>query len=235
MKILEQCYDVEEFNLSDVLNEEDDLKIFKNAIYFDLEHYVYKKPVCIGIFGCCYYDDSLNKLIITQYMIENRYEVHTLLLMAKDYFQKMYLEMKKKYIVTFSGNNDFTVINYLFNEYKIDFDIKNYFNEIDLQKEFAKISNNKENIGLKNLERIAGINRKNELMSGVTIAKTFAKIIKDVDYINRVPEEKINKVLNYNLDDVINLFYICVKWQKIKKFVLEGKHLEDKGDSEDIS
>lgn len=235
MKILEQCYDVEEFDLSDVLNEEDDPEVFKNAIYFDLEHYVYKKPVCIGIFGCCYYDENLNKLIITQYMIENKYEVHTLLLMAKDYFQKMYSELKKKYIVTFSGNNDFTVINYLFNQYKIDFDIKNYFKEIDLQKEFAKISNNKENIGLKNLEKIAGINRKNELMSGVTIAKTFAKIIKDRDYINRVPEEKINKILNYNLDDVINLFYICVKWKKIKKFVLEGKHLEDKEDSEDIS
>ena len=235
MTILEQCYDVEEFDLSDVLNEEDDPEVFKNAIYFDLEHYVYKKPVCIGIFGCCYYDENLNKLIITQYMIENKYEVHTLLLMAKDYFQKMYSELKKKYIVTFSGNNDFTVINYLFNQYKIDFDIKNYFKEIDLQKEFAKISNNKENIGLKNLEKIAGINRKNELMSGVTIAKTFAKIIKDGDYINRVPEEKINKILNYNLDDVINLFYICVKWEKIKKFVLEGKHLEDKEDSEDIS
>ena len=235
MKILEQCYDVEEFDLSDVLNEEDDPEVFKNAIYFDLEHYVYKKPVCIGIFGCCYYDENLNKLIITQYMIENKYEVHTLLLMAKDYFQKMYSKKKKKYIVTFSGNNDFTVINYLFNQYKIDFDIKNYFKEIDLQKEFAKISNNKENIGLKNLEKIAGINRKNELMSGVIIAKTFAKIIKDGDYINRVPEEKINKILNYNLDDVINLFYICVKWEKIKKFVLEGKHLEDKEDSEDIS
>ena len=50
MKILEQCYDVEEFDLSDVLNEEDDPEVFKNAIYFDLEHYVYKKPVCIGIF-----------------------------------------------------------------------------------------------------------------------------------------------------------------------------------------
>ena len=37
MKILEQCYDVEEFDLSDVLNEEDDPEVFKNAIYFDLE------------------------------------------------------------------------------------------------------------------------------------------------------------------------------------------------------
>lgn len=235
MRILEQCYDVEEFNLQDVFCEKGCLDVFKQSIYFDLEHYVYKKPICIGIFGCCYYDEALNKLVITQYMIENKYEVHTLLLLAKDYFQKMYSEMKKKYVVTFSGNNDFTVINYLFNKYKIDFDIKMHFKEIDFQKEFAKLTNSKENIGLKNLEKLAGINRKNELMCGVTIAKTFAKIIKDGDYINRAPEEKIKRLLNYNLDDVVNLFYICVKWEKIKKFVLEGRHLDNKEDSENIS
>ena len=135
----------------------------------------------------------------------------------------MYLEFSKKYIITFSGNNDFTVINYLFNQYNVDFDIKNYFEEIDLQKEFSKISNNKDNIGLKNLEKIAGIDRKNELMSGVTIAKTFAKIVKDYDYINRIPEDKVKKILNYNLDDVVNLFYIYVRWKKIEKYILDIK------------
>jgi len=34
--------------------------IYKDAIFFDLEHYVYKKPVCIGVFGCCYYDEESN-------------------------------------------------------------------------------------------------------------------------------------------------------------------------------
>lgn len=218
MKILEQYYDAEDFDLKDVL-ESDSKDVFKEAIYFDLEHYVYKKPICIGIFGCCYYDEDLNKLVITQYMIENKYEVYTILLLARDYFHKMNEVLKKKYIVTFSGNNDFTVINSLFDQYNIDYDIKKYFKDIDLQKEFAKISKAKENIGLKNLEKIASIDRKNELMSGATIAKTFAKIVKDKDYINRMPIEKIYKILNYNLDDVVNLFYIFVRWNKIKEVV----------------
>ena len=165
-------------------------------------------------------------------MIENKYEVHSLLLLARDYFQKMKIEFNKKYIVTFSGNNDFTVINYLFNQYDVDFDIKSNFDEVDLQREFSKISNSKENIGLKNLEKIAKIDRKNELISGVTIAKTFAKIIKDSDYINRVPVEKIDKILKYNLDDVVNLFYIHVKWEKIKEFILSD---DSKKDYENIS
>lgn len=230
MKILEQYYDVEEFDINDVLDNEEDNEAFKKAIYFDLEHYVYKKPICIGVFGCCYYDSELNKLVSTQYMIENKNEVHTLLLLARDYFEKMYIQLNKRYIVTFSGNNDFTVINYLFKQYGVEFEIKNYFKEIDLQKEFSKISHSKENIGLKNLEKLAGIDRKNDVISGVTIAKTFAKIIKDREYINRVPKDKLTKILNYNLDDVINLFYIYVKWNKIKRLVLEDKNAENKED-----
>ena len=110
--------------------------------------------------------------------------------------------------------------------------MKSNFDEVDLQREFSKISNSKENIGLKNLEKIAKIDRKNELISGVTIAKTFAKIIKDSDYINRVPVEKIDKILKYNLDDVVNLFYIHVKWEKIKEFILSD---DSKKDYENIS
>lgn len=230
MKILEQYYEVEEFDINDVLENDEDNEAFKKAIYFDLEHYVYKKPICIGVFGCCYYDDELNRLVSTQYMIENKNEVHTLLLLARDYFEKMHIQLNKKYIVTFSGNNDFTVINSLFKQYGVEFEIKNYFKEIDLQKEFSKISHSKENIGLKNLEKLAGIDRKNDIISGVTIAKTFAKIIKDREYINRVPKDKLTKILNYNLDDVINLFYIYVKWNKIKRVVLEDKNLENKED-----
>ena len=60
-------------------------------------------------------------------------------------------------------------------------------------------------------------------MSGVTIAKTFAKIVKDYDYINRIPEDKVKKILNYNLDDVVNLFYIYVRWKKIEKYILDIK------------
>ena len=234
MRMLEQCYDLEDFDFNDVLNRESDPDVFKNALYFDLEYYVYKKPICIGVFGCCHYDEGLNKLFVTQYMIENKYEIYTLLLLAKDYFQKMYTQFEKRYIVTFSGNNDFTVINHLFNQYKVEFDIKNYFKEIDLQKEFSKISTNKDNIGLKNLEKIAGVNRKGEIISGATIAKTFSKIIKDSDYINRIPEEKVIKILKYNCDDVVNLFHIYVRWKKIEKFMYENKCEKRKEDPESV-
>lgn len=37
-----------------IFNENKEL--YKKAIFFDLEHYVYRKPVCVGVFGCCYYD-----------------------------------------------------------------------------------------------------------------------------------------------------------------------------------
>ena len=235
MKILEQTHDVAKFDLNDVLNVENVSEIFKDAVYFDLEHYVYKKPICIGVFGCCYYDESVNKLFSTQYMLESKYEINELLLLARDYFKKMHSEFNKKYIVTFSGNNDFTVINSLFEQCKIDFNIKDYFKEVDLQKEFAKICSIKENIGLKNLEKIASIERKSEVVNGITIAKTFAKIVKDKDYINRIPEEKVKRILNYNLDDVVNLFYICVKWKKIKEEVSNEKYIKFKEDSENIS
>ena len=95
------------------------LDIYKDALFFDLEHYVYKKPICIGVFGCCYYDEKSKSLMVTQYMIENKKEAQEILLMAEQYFIKMYTNYHKKYIVTFSGNNDFTVINYLFKKKNI--------------------------------------------------------------------------------------------------------------------
>ena len=45
----------------------------EELIFFDLEHYVYKKPKCIGVFGACIFEK--NKLYVTQYMIENKREV----------------------------------------------------------------------------------------------------------------------------------------------------------------
>ncbi|MCJ7688706.1 MAG: ribonuclease H-like domain-containing protein, partial [Clostridiaceae bacterium] len=42
--------------------------LFKDALFFDLEHYIYKKPICIGVFGCCVYDETSNELKVTQYM-----------------------------------------------------------------------------------------------------------------------------------------------------------------------
>ena len=53
--------------------------------------------------------------------------------------------------MTFSGNNDFTVINYLFDKYGINFDFNNYFRSVDIQKIYEHTF--KQGIGLKALEK----------------------------------------------------------------------------------
>ena len=118
MIIRENIIELEEQELDYIL-ERDDVK-FKpeELIFFDLEHYVYKKPKCVGVFGACVFDEKDKKLHVTQYMIEGKNDVVDILILAKKYFIKM-KEEGKKAIVTFSGNNDFTVINYLFNKYGI--------------------------------------------------------------------------------------------------------------------
>lgn len=187
--------------------------IYKDAIFFDLEHYVYKKPVCIGVFGCCYYDEEDDLIKSTQYMIENRKDSLEILKLARNYFNDIHKNKSKKHIVTFSGNNDFTVINYLFHKYGINFDIKEHFIHVDLQKEYEKAKG--VNIGLKALEKEFDIERESELISGQNLAKTFGKVVKDEDYINRMPEEKKEKILLYNEQDVVSLFYMCLNWEKV--------------------
>ena len=49
-------------------------------------------------------------------------------------------------------------------------------------------------IGLKNLEKQFGIIRESEVISGSNLAKTFHKVMKDKDYIKRMPREKIEKI-----------------------------------------
>lgn len=206
---------VAEFSWENSLDIDDNRQLFKNALFFDLEHYIYKKPICIGVFGCCYYDEVLKELKVTQYMAENKEDAIEILSLAKDYFQEMKLKHNKEYIITFSGNNDFTVINYLLKEHKIDFILEGYFKEIDLQKSYEKAEGTC--IGLKALEKKFDIERGNELISGSNLAKTFGKIVKDDDYINRMPQEKKDKILLYNQQDVVSLFYIYVDWyNKVK-------------------
>lgn len=185
-------------------------QLFKDALFFDLEHYIYKKPICVGVFGCCFYDEVSKELKVTQYMAENKKDAIEILSLAKNYFEEMKEKYNKKYIVTFSGNNDFTVINYLLKVHKIDFVLEGYFEEIDLQKCYEKAEGSC--IGLKALEKIFDINRESELMSGSNLAKTFGKIVKDDDYINRMPQEKKDKILLYNEQDVVSLFHIYVNW-----------------------
>ena len=183
----------------------------EDIIFFDLEHYVYKKPKCIGVFGACIYNNSDKKLYVTQYMIENKGEVVDILLLAKKYFKKM-KKIKKSVIVTFSGNNDFTVIKYLFQKFNIYFDFDKEFKSIDIQKEYEKQMNT--SIGLKNLEKIFNIYREGDVISGSNLAKTFHKVLKDREYIERMPKEKIESILVYNEQDVVNLFNILINWKK---------------------
>ncbi|MCI6277955.1 MAG: ribonuclease H-like domain-containing protein [Clostridium sp.] len=208
--IRDNTIEVEEFSEEDILSVEDDVNVYKRALYFDLEHYVYKHPICIGVFGCAYYDEETNSLKVIQYMLESKKEIKDILIMAVKYFTYAKEVLQKDYIVTFSGNNDFFVINYLLEKYNLKFDFKSSFKDLDLQKAFEKKT--KENIGLKALEKKIGIEREGELISGSTLAKTFAKVVKDKDYINRMPEEKIEKILLYNEQDVVNLFHILTRW-----------------------
>jgi len=187
--------------------------IIEKAIFFDLEHYIYKKPICIGVFGGCIYDSEKKQLMVTQYMIENKYDAIDILTLARDYFIDMHKNSGKRYLVTFSGNNDFTVIKYLFKKYNIDFVIEEYFTEIDMQKLFEKKS--KLCVGLKALEKEFGIVRESELISGTNLAKTFSKVVKDTEYINRMPEGKKEKILLYNEQDVVSLYHLCYEWDRV--------------------
>lgn len=215
MIVKESVIDLKKFSNEFALDYEGNKEIYKDAIYFDLEHYVYKKPICIGVFGCCYFNCKENNIKVTQYMIENKKDSREILNLSKKYFLKMAKELNKKYIVTFSGNNDFTMINYLYEKYKINLEIKEKFKEIDLQKEYEKIA--KTSIGLKKLETIFDITREGDVISGSNLAKTFAKIIKDDGYINRMPEEKKKNILVYNRQDVVSLVIMNILWNKYIK------------------
>ena len=187
-------------------------EVCSKSVFFDLEHYVYKKPKCVGVFGVCTYIQG--KLTVTQYMIEDERDVKEILLWGKEYFKKC--EKKgKKYIVTFSGNNDFLVINYLFDKFSINYNISEKYTHIDIQREYEKIR--KTSIGLKALEKEFNIVRESQLISGSTLAKTFSKLTKDDCYIKRIPKEKIKKILLYNEQDVVSLYQMCKNWNEYMK------------------
>lgn len=215
MIIRENKVKVEGYSDEFIMKSQDKEYNPEEIIFFDLEHYVYKKPKCIGVFGACEYDKKNNNLLVTQYMIEDRDEATNILYLAKDYFTRM-KQRGKKAIITFSGNNDFSVINYLFKENSIYYNFVEEFDSIDIQKEYEKYK--KLSIGLKKLEKVFDIVREGEVISGSNLAKTFHKVMKDKSYFKRMPEEKIEKILLYNEQDVINLYYIYVNW---KKYIFE--------------
>ena len=211
MIVRENIIETEGYDIENIISNSEVKCKPEDIIFFDLEHYVYKKPKCIGVFGACIYNNSDKKLYVTQYMIENKGEVVDILLLAKKYFKKM-KKIKKSVIVTFSGNNDFTVIKYLFQKFNIYFDFDKEFKSIDIQKEYEKQMNT--SIGLKNLEKIFNIYREGDVISGSNLAKTFHKVLKDREYIERMPKEKIESILVYNEQDVVNLFNILINWKK---------------------
>ena len=193
MIIRENILRVDDVSNDLMINHEGMEFLPEDMIFFDLEHYVYKKPKCIGVFGACVYNSRTKSLEVTQYMIENRYEGLDILYLAKNYFISM-KNKGKKAIVTFSGNNDFTVINYLFQKYGVIYNFNEEFASVDIQKEYE---------------------RESEVISGSNLAKTFHKVMKDKDYIKRMPREKIEKILLYNEQDVVNLYHIFVNWKSI--------------------
>jgi len=231
--IRENKVKVEECSEDFMMKSQDKEYTPEEIIFFDLEHYVYKKPKCIGVFGACEYDKKNNNILVTQYMIEDRDEATHILYLAKEYFIKM-KQKGKKAIITFSGNNDFSVINYLFKENNIYYNFSEEFDSIDIQKEYEK--NKKLSIGLKKLEKVFDIIREGEVISGSNLAKTFHKVMKDKSYFKRMPEEKIEKILLYNEQDVINLYYIYVNWKKyIYEDIIEESIIEDEvEDLEDL-
>ncbi|MGL5381137.1 ribonuclease H-like domain-containing protein [Clostridium sp.] len=220
MIIRENIVEVSDISKEFMLKTKEIDRTPEDLIFFDLEHYVYKKPKCIGVFGACVYNKNDNKLYVTQYMIENKNEVVDILILAKRYFISM-KKAGKKAIVTFSGNNDFTVINYLFNKYNVEFDFSKEFEDIDIQREYEKEYGH--SIGLKNLEKVFGIIREGEVISGSNLAKTFHKVLKDRDYILRMPKMKIENILLYNEQDVVNLYNIYILW---KKYIINEKEDE---------
>ena len=87
-------------------------------------------------------------------------------------------------------------------------------------------------IGLKNLEKVFNIYREGDVISGSNLAKTFHKVLKDREYIERMPKEKIETILLYNEQDVVNLYKIFITWKDYIKS--KDEEIKINIDEEDI-
>lgn len=186
--------------------------IHNTSVFLDLEHYIYKKPICIGIFGAAVVE--ADQLVLTQYFLENKTDSKGLIKASHDYLQ----EKKRQgfeHLVTFAGQNDLMMLHAMFTKFGIDTDLRQLFSAIDLQSEFKAEYHGI--VGLTALEQFAGIHRQGPEISGSTIAKTFASIMADPAYIHRMPREKIGRLLAYNQMDVENLYHIMMNWGNISK------------------
>ncbi|WBW96152.1 ribonuclease H-like domain-containing protein [Oceanirhabdus sp. W0125-5] len=197
-------------------------EICEKGVFLDLEHYVYKKPIGVVVFGACIFDKNINELQFLQYMMENRGEKQIVLSQAEEYLRYMYECKGKRYIITFSGNNDFLVLKHLSENEMFDFNVVNRLKHVDIQKEYEKFE--KKIIGLKKLEEIMNIQRESEVLNGAKIARTFGKIFSKENY--RMANEKRDKLLLYNQQDVLSLYYIMEKWKSMflnKEEIIESK------------
>ncbi|MCG8502519.1 MAG: ribonuclease H-like domain-containing protein [Firmicutes bacterium] len=207
MIINKMTVDAGKIEVNNCLTIKGDRHIFSNALYLDLEHAIYKIPLCMGVLGTCSYNAGNHTITTEQYMIQNKKDAHDILYIARDLFAANH----HKYIVTFAGENDFLVINFLFKKYKIKFNFNTHYSVIDLQKQYLKDTG--EMIGLKNLEKVFQIER-DALISGSNLAKTFGKIVRIPEYGKRMDAKKIDRILDYNFHDVVNLFHITTNWNK---------------------
>ncbi len=187
-----------------------DAPILHEAVFVDLEHYIFRQPVCVGIFGAAYMIDR--RLQTEQYFLESARDLKTLTLASLEFLMKKKAE-GYKYLVTFAGKNDLMMIHAMFRKYGLTTDLRKEFICIDVQREFEKRF--KIGIGLKPLEILSGINREGGDMSGASIAKTFARIMRDPEYIRRMDRQKIHRLIEYNKQDVVSLYHILAGWYEL--------------------
>lgn len=186
--------------------------ISRSSVFLDLEHYIYRKPICIGIFGAAVIEGQ--ELVLTQYFLENKADLKGLINAAHDYLNDK-RRSGYEHLVTFAGQNDLLMIHAMFLKFKIKTDLRVLFESFDLQSAFKQEFHGV--VGLTALEQFAGIYRQGPEISGSTIAKTFASVMADPTYIKRMPQEKIYRLLAYNQMDVENLYYIMMNWSNISK------------------
>lgn len=192
-----------------------------HAIFLDLEHYIYHKPLALGIFGAAVREGE--ELVCTQYFLEDRKDLKRLVAAAQGYLMSRRDDGYDQ-IVAFAAKNDLMVLHAMFDKFSIDFDLHEQFAVIDLQKVFQREFGAM--IGLNALEEFAAIRREGPAISGSTIAKTFASIINDPGYIHRMPVEKRTRLLDYNREDVVNLFFILANWHRISREAVTRLTLE---------
>ena len=202
------------YNLNELSEEYgfsfNDIEGLNDSIFLDMEHYIYRKPIALGIFGAAVREGD--ELVCTQYFLENRKDLKGLVKTSYNYLNE---KQKAGYsqLVAFAAKNDINVLHSMFEKFRLRGDLREEFNVIDLQSEFKKTYS--ETISLEALEGFTKIHRLGPSISGSTIAKTFANIVGDPDYIHRMPKEKMVRLLDYNRMDVVNLFLVMAKWDKI--------------------